>query len=215
MNAPFVSAPFTLVGGVYQPQLQVAWPVLLGISISNFEVYADGVATPAAIVTSNAWTMTAANGLTADSTHSFTVDYVTADGRRSPLSPSATGTTWGGKTWGGIPYEWMTNYFGGNMSLWPSATADSDGDGVNNLQEFLSGTNPTNAASVLRVQITGTPQGMFLNWTTQPGWTYQVQVTTNLAKWSNFGAPRFAAGASDSVFVGSGSSGYYRVVLQR
>jgi len=215
MSAPFVYAPFTLVGGVYQPQLQVAWPVLQGISVSNFEVYADGAATPTVVVTSNAWTMTAANGLTAGSTHFFAVDYMTADGHRSPLSPSADGKTWNGKSWGGIPYEWMTNYFGGNMSLWPSATADSDGDGVNNLQEFLSGTNPTSAASVLRVQITGTPQGMFLNWATQPGWTYQVQVTTNLTTWSNYGAPRFAAGAGDSIFVGSGSSGYYRVVLQR
>jgi hypothetical protein len=215
MSAPFVYAPFTLSGGIYQPQLQVAWPVLLGISVSNFEVYADGATTPTAVVTSNQWTMTAANGLTASSTHSFTVDYVTTDDRRSPLSTSASGTTWSGKNWGGIPYEWMTNYFGSNTNLWPAATADSDGDGVNNLQEFLSGTNPTNAASVLRVQITGTAQGMYINWSTQPGLTYQVQVTTNLTTWSNLGAARFAAGTGDSIFVGNGSAGYYRVVLQR
>jgi hypothetical protein len=213
MNAPIVNRPFTLAGGIYQPQLQVSWSLLQGISVSNFEVYADGAATPTVVVTSNAWTMTAANGLTAGSTHSFAVDYVTADGRRSPLSPSASGTAWGGKNWGGVPYEWMTNYFGAITNLWPPATADSDGDGENNLQEFLSGTSPTNAASVLRVQIAGTPQGMYLSWPTQPGRTYQVQVTTNLATWVNFGAPRFAAGAGDSIFVGSGSSGFYHVVL--
>jgi hypothetical protein len=29
------------------------------------------------------------------------------------------------------------------------------------------------------------------------------------------GAPRFAAGKTDSIFVGGGAAGYYRVVLQR
>jgi hypothetical protein len=211
MAAPFVNAPFTLSNGVYQPQLQVSWPVLLGISVSNYEVYVDG--TNMAAVTSNQWTMTAANGLTTNSTHSFQLDYVTTDNRRSPISPSASGTTWSGQNWGGIPYEWMEMYFGDDTNLWPAATADSDGDGVNNLQEFWTGTNPTNAASVLRVQLVDTPQGMFLDWPTQPGLIYQVQVTTNLTAWSNLGSSRFAAGASDSIFVGSGSAGYYRVVL--
>ena len=40
-----------------------------------------------AVTTSNVWMMTAANGLTAGSTHSFQVDYVTTDGRQSPISP--------------------------------------------------------------------------------------------------------------------------------
>ena len=45
--------------------------------------------------------------------------------------------------------------------------------------------------------------------------TYQVQVTTNLKTWSNLGLPRFAAGATDSMYVGGGASGYYRVTLLR
>jgi hypothetical protein len=216
MATPFVYAPFTLSNGVYQPQLQVTWPALLGISVSNYEVYVDGAGTPMAIVSSNQWTMTAANGLAASSTHSFQLDYVTTAGARSPLSPSATGTTWSGLNWGGIPYEWMEQYFGNDVSQWPSATADSDGDGMSNLQEFMSGTIPTNAASALRVQLSNTRQGMFLSWNTQPGLTYQVQVKTNLmTAWSDLGAPRFAAGTSDSIFVGGGSAGYYRIVLLR
>jgi hypothetical protein len=214
MAAPFVYAPFTLSNGVYQPQLQVSWPPLLGISVSNFEVYVDGSTNPMAVVTGNQWTMTALNGLKTNSTHSFQLDYVTTDNRRSPVSPSASGTTWGGKNWGGIPYEWMTMYFGSNTNLWPSATADTDHDGANNLQEFMSGTNPTNAASVLRVQLSNSPQGMFLNWPTQPGLTYQVEVKTNLAAaWVNLGTPRFAAGTSDSIYVGGNAAGYYRVVV--
>ena len=42
MNAPFVWVPFVLSNGVYQPQLQVAWPLLQGIPVSSYEVYADG-----------------------------------------------------------------------------------------------------------------------------------------------------------------------------
>jgi hypothetical protein len=217
MAAPFVCAPFTVnVSGVYQPQLQVSWPVLLGISVSNFEIYVNGSSVPMAVTSSNVWTMTAANGLTAGSTNSFQVDYVTTDNRRSPLSPSASGATWNGLNWGGIPFEWMTEYFGSDISKWPSVTADTDGDGMNNLQEFLAGTVPTNAASVLSVQLNNSPQGMFLSWLTQPGLTYQVQVKPNMAAaWSNLGTPRFAAGYSDSIFVGGGSAGYYHVMLLR
>jgi hypothetical protein len=214
MAAPFVYAPFSLSNGVYQPQLVVSWPPLLGISVSSYEVYVNGATNPLAVVTGNQWTMTALNGLKTNSTNSFTLDYVTTANHRSPMSPSASGITWSGRSWGGIPYEWMTQYFGSNTNLWPAATADSDGDGMNNLQEFLAGTDPTNAASVLRVQLSNSPQGMFLSWPTQPGLTYQVQVKTNLtAAWSSLGAPRFAAGTSDSIFVGGSPAGYYRVVM--
>lgn len=46
----------------------------------------------------------------------------------------------------GMPDSWQLQYFG---SLNQPATGDYDGDGVSNLQEFLDGTNPTNAASAL------------------------------------------------------------------
>jgi len=217
MNAPFVAAPFTLSNNVYQPQLVVSWPPLelQGISVAHYEVYVDGNTSPTGVTSSNSWTMAAADGLTTSSIHSFAVDYVTTDGRQSPVSPSTSGTTWSGLNWGGIPYEWMQMYFGNDVSKWPSPTADSDGDGANNLDEFLAGTIPNDASSVLRQQLIQTPQGMFLTWNTQPGLTYQVQVTTNLTTWNNFGAPRYAAGTSDSIPVGSDPAGYYRIQLQR
>lgn len=216
MSAPFVYAPFVISNSVYQPQLQVSWPPLLGISISNYEVYVNGGSSPMGVVAGNQWTMKAANGLTASSTNSFQVAYVTTDGRRAPVSPSASGTTWSGYNWGGVPLEWMTQYFGTDLSQLPSANADSDHDGKSNLEEFLSGTNPNAAGSVLSVKLATTPQGMFLNWNTQPGATYQVQVKTNFnGAWSNLGGPRFAAGTGDSVYVGGGQAGYYQVVLLR
>ena len=217
MAAPFVWAPF-VVNGVYQPQLQVSWPTMQGVSVSGYAVFVDGVTnSPMAVVSgaTNMWTMTAANGLTAGSAHGFQVAYTTTGGRQSPLSAVTSNSTWSGKSWGGIPYEWMTNNFGANTNNWPAATADSDHDGVSNLNEFLSGTIPNNGASVLKVQLTGTQQGLFLNWNTQPGLIYQVQQTTNFSTWFNVGAPRFAAGTNDSMNVGGGSSGFYHVLLER
>ena len=189
----YVYAPFVLSNGVYQPQLQVSWPPLLGISVSNYEVYVDGAASPTALTTSNVWTMTAANGLTTNSTHSFQVDYVTTAGTRSPLSPSVSGTTWSGLNWGGIPYEWMAEYFGGyyngtyHTNYWPSAGTLLASGGPTLLQVFLSGGNPFDSSTWLQTALTKTPQGLFLSWNTQPGFTYQVQVTTNFTAWSNRG----------------------------
>ncbi len=120
MAAPFVYAPFVVSNGVYQPQLLVSWPPVTGLSVSNYEVYVNGATTPTALTTSNVWTMTAANGLTASSSNYFQVDYVTTDGRRSPLSPPAGGTTWSGDNYYGIPFEWMEKYYGYNFANWPA-----------------------------------------------------------------------------------------------
>lgn len=216
MSAPFVWVPFTLSNNVYQPRLVVSWATLLGLSVSNFEVYVDGASVPAVMVTSNQWTMTAADGLTANSAHSFQVDYVTTDGRRSPISPSASGVTWSGANYYGLPFEWMEANYGLNFTGWPSnVNAPLVPGGPSLAQVFLSGGDPLDATTWLRQQLTKTANGMFLNWNTQPGATYQVQVTTNFTTWSNLGSPRFAAGATDSLPLGGGSAGYYRVVLLR
>lgn len=218
MNTPNIWAPFTLSNNVYQPQLVVSWPPLLGISISNFEVYVDGASTPTGLTASNCWTMTAANGLETNSTHSFTVDYVTTAGARSSQSPSASGTTWSGLNWGGIPYEWMAEYFGGyspttgkyTTKFWPPASS-ALAPNVTLLGVFMSGANPLDSTTWLTSSLIQSSQGMFLNWNTQPGLTYQVQQTTNFTSWNNVGAPRYAAGTNDSIYVGGTSAGFYRV----
>ena len=89
------------------------------------------------------------------------------------------------------------------------------GTGVSNLNEFLAGTGPTNAASALRLRLQPTGQGFFLNWNTQPGLIYQVQVSTNLKSWSSLPGMRFAPGTVDSMFVGSSPASYYRVLRVR
>jgi len=216
MSAPYVWAPFVISNSVYQPRLVVAWAPLLGLSVANYEVYVDGAVTPTGVVSSNAWVMTAANGLTAGSTHSFQVDYVTTDGRRSPISPAASGTTWSGANYFGIPFEWLEAYYGLNFANWPTnVNAPLTPGGLTLAQVFLSGGNPLAPNTWLRQQIIRTGQGFFLAWNPQPGATYQVMVSTNLTTWSNLGAPRFAAGTTDSIYVGGSPASYYRVYLLR
>ena len=223
MPAPFVYAPFNLSNNVYQPQLQVSWTPLLGISVSNYQVFVDNAATPMAVTTSNVWIMTAENGLSTNSTHSFQVDYVRMDGRVSPMSPSSSGTTWGGGNYFGLPYEWMAANFGGynastgkySTNFWPAPNVALAPGGLTLLQVFLSGGDPYDSSTWLQTSLVRTAQGFYVNWNAQPGFTYQVQTSTNLETWQNLGSPRFAAGTNDSVFVGNGSAGYYRVYLLR
>jgi hypothetical protein len=214
MAAPFVWAPFVISNGVYQPELAVTWPPVQGLAISNYLVFVDGAATNMATVTGTEWTMTAANGLQASSTHSFALEYVTAAGFTSPISPSASGKTWLGYYWGSPPYaipvEWMEMYYGGNQGAWPAANAPLVPGGPTLWQVFNTGANPTNSATWLNMTLSRSMDGMRLNWNTQPGMVYQIQATSDFKTWINYGTPRFEAGTNDSVLVGNG---YYRIEL--
>ncbi len=213
MPAPFVWAPFVLSNNVYQPQLVVSWAPVQGLSVSNYLVFLDGASSPIAVTTNDTWTMTAANGLSTNSTHSFALEYVIPAGFTSPISPSASGTTWSGRNYEGIPYEWMETYFGGNSYFWPSANTQAGPGGPTLLQIFMTGGNPTNSVTWLQTTLSKGSQGLYLSWNTQPGMTYQVQATTDFVNWINYGAPRFESGTNDSIYVGTGQACYYRVQL--
>lgn len=213
MNAPFVYAPFNVISNSYQPKLVVSWPVQNGLPIDHYEVYVDGSLTPAASVTTNVWVLT---GIAPSSTHSFQVAYVTLTQQRSPLSPSASGTTWTGISWySEIPFEWMTAWFGTDASKWPAPNAPIVPGGPTLSQVFLTGATPSDSTTWLRTELEGSTQGYFLSWNPTPGRIYQVQTSTNMSAWTNLGSPRFAAGNVDSVYVGISNLAYYRILLVR
>lgn len=213
MNAPFVSVPFVVSNGVYQPQLLVSWPLQDGLPVDHYEVFMDGALSPSASLTTNLWLV---SGLSASSTHSFQVGYVTFDQRHSPLSPAATATTWMGYSWYGlIPFEWMSSAFGYDTSKWPAPNASVVPGGPTLLQVFLTGASPADSTTWLRTELVDSPQGHFLTWNPQPGRIYQVQMSPDLHTWNNFGSARFAAGTLDSLYVGINSVAYYRVLLVR
>ena len=58
---------------------------------------------------------------------------------------------------------------------------DSDGDGMDNRQEWIAGTNPTDATSLLRLLVpVATPTGLFLRWNGDTNHAYFIERTTAL-----------------------------------
>jgi subtilisin family serine protease len=80
----------------------------------------------------------------------------------------------------GLPDWWELEYFGHLTGTDPNA--DPDQDGMGNLAEWLAGTNPTNAASSLRLTLlSATNSGnVVLNWPSVAGKTYWLESATNL-----------------------------------
>ncbi len=98
---------------------------------------------------------------------------------------------------------WQLQYFGCTNCPQADAAADPDGDGQNNLAEFLAGTDPTNSASVLRI-ISVVPQGsdLTITWTTAGGHTNALQATVG-----NPGYNTNFADISDPIIItGSGDA---------
>ncbi len=64
---------------------------------------------------------------------------------------------------------------------------DADGDGANNLNEFKFGTNPNNALSKQKLEISLDTDGhRHLLWDTLPHKRYHLQYSDNLQSWYNF-----------------------------
>jgi hypothetical protein len=61
------------------------------------------------------------------------------------------------------------------------ASADNDGDGLSNLQEFLAGTNPTNSVSSFRItSVVAEGNNLRVTWLVSTGKTYRVQQTADI-----------------------------------
>jgi hypothetical protein len=77
----------------------------------------------------------------------------------------------------GLPWSWKQQ-FGFDVFDPAVAGADSDGDGLTNLQEFQAGTNPTNSNSFLGItSITRVSTNILITWMTGPGKTNALQRT--------------------------------------
>ncbi|HEX9046645.1 MAG TPA: PA domain-containing protein, partial [Verrucomicrobiae bacterium] len=81
----------------------------------------------------------------------------------------------------GLPDWWEVQYFGSLGASLPAA--DPDHDGANNLAEYLAGTNPTNATSVLTLAVASTASvsnAARLQWASVAGRYYRLLRGTNL-----------------------------------
>jgi hypothetical protein len=86
----------------------------------------------------------------------------------------------------GVPQWWLAQY-GYTSNFNAAALADPDGDGMLTWQEWLAGTVPTNAASVLRFESVAQPGGtnFVISWQSATGRFYTINRATNLlTTWS-------------------------------
>jgi len=121
----------------------------------------------------------------------------------------------------GIPDIWEQQYF--KNALIANGSIDSDVDGMNNLQEYIAGTDPTNSVSVL--EVTGVqllPQGVKVDWVGgQSSWQYlesrQDLINTNeswLPVFTN--SPPTTSTTNVTINFGSTNSvNFYRIRVER
>jgi hypothetical protein len=115
--------------------------------------------------------------------------------------------------------EWRTAFFGSLTSPEAQDNADPDGDGIPNWQEYLAGTNPTNALSCLKLAATGgASQSVNLGWLTAPGKTYLLESSPTLGATGWTGVSSFAGDGNPflhSVTNHSPGAVFYRIRLQQ
>jgi subtilisin family serine protease len=80
----------------------------------------------------------------------------------------------------GLPDWWEQSYF--SRLLGTDANADSDHDGESALAEWVAGTNPTNAASCLRLLVPSVTasNSVIVRWPSVAGKAYRLERATNL-----------------------------------
>ncbi len=219
--APLSAPGAPVVSALDSYTLSVTWAPLGGFSVDHWELYEDASATPW-LLTNTYWQNDPGTDLyNPGSTHSFSLVYVLTDGRHSPASAVSSGKTWGADLYGGgpgnnkpdgLPDDWQAMYWGTNHTNWlgPNVLL---APGVTVEEVFEWGANPLDPTTWLRQWITPGQLGLTLNWTTHPGYMYQVQTSSNLTDWNDLGGPRFASDVVDSIFLGppAATGSQYRI----
>ncbi|MEI6807815.1 MAG: lamin tail domain-containing protein [bacterium] len=81
----------------------------------------------------------------------------------------------------GVTEMWLLYYYPGTNNFTNAATSDTDGDGHQAWQEFIAGTDPTNALSVFRVlEMMRAGGGNTISWPAITGKVYSIYRSTNL-----------------------------------
>ena len=123
--------------------------------------------------------------------------------QKAPLAPN------------GLPIAWLLQNFGTTNV---NANADADGDKVSNGNEYLAGTNPNNAANVLKItSINRASPNTALAWNSVSTRFYAVQTNNALGTglWGDYATLNLAGWSSMSVADTTASNRFYRVRAYR
>jgi hypothetical protein len=115
----------------------------------------------------------------------------------------------------GLPIAWLLQNFGTTNV---NANADPDHDGQSNLQEYLAGTDPHDAASVLKItSIFRTAPSTTLNWNAVNTRYYAIQTNSSLATgaWGDFAAQNLAGWNSSLFTDNTRTNQFYRIRAYR
>jgi len=119
-----------------------------------------------------------------------------------------------------ISYAWLQQY--GLTTDGSADFIDSDGDGMNNWQEWICGTDPTNPLSVLKMLApSNSISGITVNWESVNNRTYFLQRSTNLLIRPSFSSiqSNIQGQATTTSFIDTNINGagayFYRVGVQQ
>lgn len=117
----------------------------------------------------------------------------------------------------GMADQWETLYFGDTVLAGPAT--DIDGDGFTDAQEYLLGTSPVDAASLLKiVQHSSVTNGVVIRWSSASNRVYRLSAATNLPSGFNPVVTNIAAVPPQNVYTTAPPTGsvqqIYRVELQ-
>lgn len=119
----------------------------------------------------------------------------------------------------GTPDYWMVEHFGSVNGS--TAGADSDGDGRTNLDEFVAGTDPKNAAERFAAEVAGVDAGnVAIRFESVAGRSYSIEFSETLGagSWQTVRSGIEGDGNEKTIAlerVANTSRGYYRVVVAR
>ncbi len=125
-----------------------------------------------------------------------------------------------GSSWNdGIPDAWRLQYFGTVSNALSAANADPDGDGANNWQEFIAGTNPLDAASIFAFTPAATPAGgsFTLQWPSVVNKSYTLQSSSSVGGgWTTVATNLAGTGQAMNWTDTNAASGvrFYRALVQ-
>jgi uncharacterized repeat protein (TIGR03806 family) len=111
---------------------------------------------------------------------------------------------------------WRSSNFEPDNDPSGDPTADADGDGLNNRDEFLAGTNPNNGASAFRPAVSWAPSKLSFNLPVNR--SFRIDTSNDLGQWTPWNVPQnqglpVAGGLVEIAFPAADPKQFFRVEL--